>query len=239
MVVCVVRRSPGATILGVATIYLLRQPSFLVPATGREHLDGSWTVYEMAGSVHPDGFLFAGLSWDFGSLYQRRCGHPPLLLRQRQTQQVQHCCFQSVSAVAAQTARTEVLRAPEELALQDEEPGVSEAPTPDEAPAQVGPEHVRCLASLPKKSGFEPRSNQASTFAAPAKRRSSPCTSSSPASTTWTALSRATPCPRETSTTEFVGSAHVMVCVTGRTRPRRRPSRLRLRVPPELKSAVA
>ena len=50
------RRSPGATILGVETIYLLRQPSFLVPPTGREHLEESWTVYEMAGSVHPDGF---------------------------------------------------------------------------------------------------------------------------------------------------------------------------------------
>ena len=62
------------------TIYLLRQPSFLVPPTGREHLDGSWTVYEMAFSVLPDGFLFSGLFWDFGSLYQRRCGH---LLRQR------------------------------------------------------------------------------------------------------------------------------------------------------------
>ena len=62
MVVCVVtgqmvgdRRSPGATILGVGTIYLLRQPSFPVPPTGCEHLDGSWTVYELAGSVHPDG----------------------------------------------------------------------------------------------------------------------------------------------------------------------------------------
>ena len=34
----------------------------------------------MAGSVHPVWFLFSGLFWDFGSLYQRRCGH---LLRQR------------------------------------------------------------------------------------------------------------------------------------------------------------
>ena len=47
---------------------------------------------------------------------------------------------------------------------------------------------------------FEPSSNQASTLAAQAKRRSSPCTSlasatSFLASTTWTTLSRATPCP--------------------------------------------
>ena len=29
---------------------------------------------EMAGCLHPDGFLFSGLFWDFGSLCQRRCG---------------------------------------------------------------------------------------------------------------------------------------------------------------------
>ena len=73
------RGTPGAAVLGGETINL-RQPSFLVPPTGREHLDGSWTVYEIAGFVHPHGFLFSGLFWDFGSLYQRRCGH---LLRQR------------------------------------------------------------------------------------------------------------------------------------------------------------
>ena len=28
----------------------------------------------MAGCLLPDGFLFSGLFWDFGSLYQRRCG---------------------------------------------------------------------------------------------------------------------------------------------------------------------
>ena len=88
MVVCVVtgqmvgdRRSPGATILGVATIYLLRQPSFLVSPTGREHLDGSWTVYEMAGSVHPDGFLFEGFRFA-----------PPEALRPRAS-----CCGSAIT----------------------------------------------------------------------------------------------------------------------------------------------
>ena len=28
----------------------------------------------MAGCLLPDGLLFSGLFWDFGSLYQRRCG---------------------------------------------------------------------------------------------------------------------------------------------------------------------
>ena len=133
--------------------------------------------------------------------------------------------------------RTEVPRAPEELIRQEEGPDVPEAPTLDEAPAQVGPEHkgrqgeafvydvhrMSVLGKSPQKKsgpGLELRSNQASTVAASAKRRSGPCTSSASAasfrsSTTWTTLSRATPCPRELSMTEFVGSAHVMVCVTG------------------------
>ena len=58
------RRFPGATVLGeggVETVCFLRQPSFPVPPTGREHLDGSWTVYEVAGSVHPDGFRRRGV----------------------------------------------------------------------------------------------------------------------------------------------------------------------------------
>ena len=49
---------------------------------------------------------------------------------------------------------------------------------------------------------FEPRSNQASTFDAQAKRRSGPCSWASASfltSTTWTTLSGATPSPRELS----------------------------------------
>ena len=98
-------------------------------------------------------------------------------------------------------------------------------------------------ASLRKKpeQGFELRSNLASTFPAQAKRevRSLHQPTSFLASTLWTTLSRATPCPRELSTTVSVDCAHVTVCVRERTRPRRCPPRPCLRVPPELKSAVA
>ena len=100
------------------------------------------------------------------------------------------------------------------------------------------------MASLRRKPepGFEPRSNQASKFPAQERRRSGPCTSSAgatffQASTARTTLSRATPCPRELSTTVSVVCAHVTVCVKGRTRPRRCPPRLLPRVPPELKPA--
>ena len=83
-VVCVVvdqtvgdRWPSGASTLKVEVVYFLRQPSLPGPPTGPEHSDASWfwlTVYEMAGCLLPDGFLFSGLFWGFGSLYQRPCG---------------------------------------------------------------------------------------------------------------------------------------------------------------------
>ena len=57
--------------------------------------------------------------------------------------------------------RTEVPRAPDEFTRQEEEPAVSAAPKPQEVAVQV----------LQEPQGFEPRSNQASTFAVQAKRR--------------------------------------------------------------------
>ena len=107
----------------------------------------------------------------------------------------------------------------------------------------IGCLHVE---SLPKKPrpGFERRSNQASIFAAPAKSRPGPCTSLASAasfltSTTWTTLLRATPCPRELSTMESVGSAHVMVCPRRGGLVRDGVLFVLVWVPPELKSTVA
>ena len=53
------RRFPGATILVVESIYLLSQPSLF---QSRRQIQ-----YIVMDSL-------SGLFWDFGSLYQRRCG---------------------------------------------------------------------------------------------------------------------------------------------------------------------
>ena len=79
MVVCVVtgqmvgdRRSPGATILGSGPTTSSANHRFLVPPTGPELRDGSWTVYEMAGPVHSDGCNSLVLA--LCSLYASGCG---------------------------------------------------------------------------------------------------------------------------------------------------------------------
>ena len=82
MVMCVVkvqmvgaRRSPGATMLGSRSCTSSANHHSPVPPTGPVLSDASWwTMYEMAGCLHPDGFLFLGFFWDFGSLYWRRRG---------------------------------------------------------------------------------------------------------------------------------------------------------------------
>ena len=130
--------------------------------------------------------------------------------------------------------QTAVPRAPEELIRPDEEPQVSKAPTPDEVPAHVGPEHkgrlgealvydvhrMSVLGKSPKEARAKiPASLEPGFYIS----CSSPASATSfLASTTWTTLSRATLCPRELSTTVSVDTAHVMVCVRvrGRTRPR-------------------
>ena len=61
-------------------MYLLLRPSLLGPPTGCERRDESWTVYEMAGPVHPDGLNVAASPTSFVAVAAaaaprpRRCG---------------------------------------------------------------------------------------------------------------------------------------------------------------------
>ena len=73
MVVCFVtgqmvgdRRFPGATILGARSCTPSANHPVSVPPTGPELPDASflWTVYEMAGCLHPDGFTFRFAVYD-------------------------------------------------------------------------------------------------------------------------------------------------------------------------------
>ena len=152
--------------------------------------------------------------------------------------------------------RPDVPRAPEELARQDEELEVSEAPTPYEVPAQVGPEHegrqgealvcdvhrMSVLGKSPKETRNQD-SSRARTWLQHFPLRQEESQVLAPAhllpgvdSMDYTFAGNAMP-----KRAEYDGVCRLCaltVCVRERTRPRRCPPRPRLRVPPELKSAL-